>query len=185
MNKFFIGLVLGIAIAGGLAVYLNNTPMQFAIKGVNNTPNPTLSSSNPVVLVPSTKLQIAKSSDTTKQFASGPNNASATAANYQFYNILQGESTTAEQHVSTSTPTPQILGFMVQAGAFTTDDAANNMQGQLALLGISSTIKTENNHNHTINRVLIGPLNTESEADAIINKLSDEKVNAILLRITS
>jgi ABC-type lipoprotein release transport system permease subunit len=50
MNKFIVGLILGIAIAGGLAYYLNNAPSQFVNKVTNNEGNGIDSnSSSPII----------------------------------------------------------------------------------------------------------------------------------------
>ncbi len=182
MNKFLVGLVLGIAIAGGLAVYLNNVPAPFLNKDLVATSNN--NSSGTMILAPGTKIkpEVDSSNDN-----SNKNNASE--GNYDFYDVLQAQkavnnnSDDANTKPVASAPIPKTV-FFVQAGAFSSQELAADMKAQLALLGVDSTIKSQTAGNNTVNRVLVGPFTNEQNAQKIINQLSDGHINSALVRIT-
>lgn len=184
MNKFLVGLILGIAIAGGLAVYLNNAPTPFLNKDLVATSNN--NSSGIMILAPGTKIKVEASANNSD--AGNKNNASE--GNYDFYDVLQSEKAVSHspqeasiKQSASSPPQPKTI-FLVQAGAFSTEDLASNMKAQLALIGITSTIKSQDVGNNTVNKVLIGPFSNEEDAQKTINQLSDEQINAVLIRIT-
>jgi hypothetical protein len=82
MNKFLIGLILGIAIAGGVAFYLNSMTNQFENKAANRESGSMITNSGPLILAPGTKLQ---------EFREKESKDNASAVNYDFYDILQGK----------------------------------------------------------------------------------------------
>ena len=181
MNKFLVGLILGIAIAGGLAVYLNNAPTPFLNKNLVATGNN--NSSGTIILAPGTKIRVEASA------ANNHTKNNASEGNYDFYDVLQSqkavssgpEDTSAKQNASTPSSKPV---FFVQAGAFSTQDLASDMKAQLALIGITSTIKSQSAGGNTVNRVLVGPFSNEEDAQKVINQLSDEQISAALVRVT-
>ncbi|MDQ5920807.1 MAG: hypothetical protein QG673_863 [Pseudomonadota bacterium] len=188
MNKFLIGLVFGIAIAGGLAVYLNNQPMQFMKKNVVVSPERV--SSAPIILEPGTKIREEDSTRVKAVAASKP-------ISYDFYDVLQ------ERHVLNTSDAQKVKAsanskvnanassivkntrFIIQAGAFSDRELASDMKGRLALIGIDSVIKTQQNGDNTVHRVLIGPISSEAKAQSIINQLSDQQIDAALIRLNS
>ena len=178
MNKFLIGLVIGIAIAGGLAVYLNNTPTQFTSKGLINS-GTSHENSRMIILAPSTKI---------KEVANENNDASS-PANYDFYDVLQSKKALSSAIVvKNEASEPQKLvgtDLVIQVGAFSNEKLAVDMKGQLTLLGISSTIKSQQDRSgKPIHRVLVGPVANDIEAKKIINQLSEQKINAVIIRVT-
>ena len=194
MNKFLIGLILGIVIAGGLAIYLNGAPTQFmALKGVNsaasNAPTNANPSAKPVLLAPGTKSQQINASNT-----------DASGTNYEFYDVLQGKKVSSK---TANTVTPQsssvritssdaVEGILdggiqshklfVQAGAFANSSRAHDMQSRLLFMGIKSSIRDGQGNNKVVHRVLIGPIDTSTQAQQIINQLFDQKINAVLVK---
>lgn len=181
MNKFLIGLVIGIAIAGGLAIYLNNAPTPFINKTV--APSGNISSSGPIILAPGTKIQEAASE------AVPAAKAEASGTNYDFYEVLQAkkvaDSAKATASGSSNASAPKaVTKYFIQAGAFGEEELAADMKGRLALMGIDSNIKSQKQSGGVVNKVLIGPISTEENAQKIINQLSDQQINAVLIRIT-
>ena len=169
-TKFFIGVVLGVVIAGGLTVYLNKSSSPFIDKvsmNVTNTPPP-IDSSNPITLAPGVTLKEATpNSDTSDQ-------------SYDFYNILPGNKDLSEQ---SSDPVSQnAVKYYVQVGAFGNQDAANDLKARLALLGISTSIKSVNENNNIINRVIIGPLDNQDQANKIIDQLHEQQISGVLIK---
>jgi cell division protein FtsN len=182
MNKFIIGLILGIAIAGGLAYYLNNAPTQFVNKVTNNqsgdlSPN----ASAPVILAPGTKYQVAESTAVARPATSADgNSANVSAPSYDFYDVLQGKKAASSASAETTTKKP--VRYYLQAGSFSSQNLANDMKARLALLGVDAKIKSKQDNGKMINRIIIGPFNSEDEADDTINTLKDNGITATLIK---
>lgn len=181
--KFFIGLLLGIAVAGGIAYYLNNAQNPFVNKGITTvaTTQPTSSNTNgsaPLELAPGTKMQVAPSMEPAAS-QTAKNNASA--VNYDFYDVLQGKK---EIHPASSQPIAQPAAYYVQAGAFSDPNLANNMKAKLALLGFSAKIVASEENNAVINKVLIGPFSSNSQAQEMVNQLNEQSVNSTIINYT-
>jgi cell division protein FtsN len=182
MNKFIVGLILGIAIAGGLAYYLNNAPSQFVNKVTNNEGNGIDSnSSSPIILAPSTKYQEATSNTGSKSNTpTDVDDIDASAPSYDFYDILQGKKSVDD---TSDAPKTQTTHYFVQAGSFHSQDMANDMKATLALLGIDAKIKSENNNGKMLNSIIIGPFNSADEADDTMVKLKDNDISATLIKV--
>lgn len=186
MNKFIIGLILGIAIAGGLAYYLNNAPSQFVNKVTNNqsaliAPN----ASAPVILAPGTKYQVAESNAVARTVApANTNTTNASAPSYDFYDVLQGKKAASNNGPNTN-PTKKAIRYYLQAGSFSSQNLANDMKAQLALLGVDARIKSKQENGKMINRIIVGPFDSEDEADDTINTLKDSGINATLIKISN
>jgi cell division protein FtsN len=185
--KFFIGLLIGIGIAGGVAYYLNKAQNPFVDKGFNQSATQTTSSSSPVsstplVLAPGTTMQQASSSP---QVAPSPAAAKANAStpSYDFYDVLQGKKNINPKPSASKAVVR--AGYFVQAGAFSDSDLANNMKAKLALLGISAKIVATEENNAIINKVLIGPFNDTNQAQSMVDQLNQQSINATMVTPSS
>lgn len=174
MNKFFIGLLLGILIAGGLAFYLNKAPLQFSSKlnGIN-TNHQTGSNAAPVMLAPGTKLKEYEESQQATSDSSTP------SPKYDFYDILQGKKDVDQKQKDASA---YKVVYYLQVGVFSDSNLANDMQARLALLGIESKIKSQVENNKVLNRVIIGPVENIDDLQEINTKLKQENINASVIK---
>lgn len=180
MNKFLIGLILGIGIAGGLAFYLNSAPMQFSNKNVSNkdaSGSIGYGASGPITLAPGTKIQeeVPNNNIESKPAASAP------TPSYDFYDVLQGKEATKNASSPSTQQKPKVTRIFVQAGAFYDMDAANDMKARIALLGLDARIKSERDGDKMVNRVILGPLPDEDQAQQIIKRLADEQIDSALV----
>ena len=182
MGKFIIGLIIGVGIAGGLAFYLSNAPTQIVNKASNSGINSgMINGSSPIVLAPGTKLQQASDS-LSKNASQGATNIAPQS--YDFYNILPGNKTSAVRNKSSDNSlASEESNYAVQAGVFTDQNAANDMKARLALLGIDSQIKSQQQSNKVINWVLIGPFTGEDEADEMVGRLKNENIQGIVIKV--
>lgn len=187
MNKFIIGLILGIAIAGGLAYYLNNAPSQFVNKLGGESVGTNIGASSPVILAPGTKYQVAASNAVANQRANASDSsvapANASAPSYDFYDVLQGKKSAASG--SNSNSVEKVTRFYLQAGSFSAQNLANDMKARLALLGVDARIKSQQDNDKMINRIIVGPFDSEDEANEVMGKLKDNDINATLIKISN
>lgn len=184
MNKFIIGLILGIAIAGGLAYYLNNAPSQF-VNRVTNNPTSSIveNASAPVILAHGTKYQVAASSAVVAKNNSDSNNtANASEPSYDFYDVLQGKKSVSN---SSNVAAAKVTVYFLQVGSFDSQDLANDMKARLALQGVDAKIKSQQENGKMINKIIIGPFDSEDEASAVMSKLNDNDINAKLIKIAN
>jgi cell division protein FtsN len=175
MNKFLIGLVFGIIIAGGIAIYLNGSQLRF-IKDISFRDNKPNNSNSILAIKPGSSLKI----DTSNTNASTP-------INYDFYQVLQGSPTTRSKSqsatINNNQPTNHVaLNYYIQVGAFSDISRAKNLQAQILLLGINVNFKQVTLNNKTIYRLFIGPISDSKQANVILNRLTDNHINAFLTK---
>ncbi|TXI91768.1 MAG: SPOR domain-containing protein [Neisseriales bacterium] len=181
--RFIIGLLLGIGIAGGVAYYLNKAPNPFVDKGIaGNQNNGQSNSSAPLMLAPGTKMQAAsnQTQPTTNQQQNDKQDASA--PNYDFYDVLQGKKDiNPKPEASSVAAKPQ--GFIIQVGAFSEPDLANNLKAKMALLGYSVKIRQRQENGKTINKVMMGPFDSESQAQEILDQLKQQDIDGTIINL--
>lgn len=165
MVKFIVGVILGILLAGGLAYYLNNTTSKQFINKYSNESIFKSTSSEPIILEPGTSL---------KQASSGATGESDNK--YNFYDILTGKHTTNDKSAGVDANEDTV--YYINAGVFTDDSAANDMKARIALLGVDSIVKADNNEGRVINRIIIGPFYNLDDANKILKKLEDDRIQA-------
>ena len=176
--KFIIGLLIGIGLAGGVAFYLNKAQNPFVDKGLGatNSSDPISQIKNslqPLILAPGTKMQEASSAPVAQKPA-------ASTPTYDFYDVLQGK-----KDLNTTRPVASAVAsnvrYMVQVGAFSDPDLANDMKARLALLGFNSKIQSQQSNQQIINKVLIGPFNDDSQAQDLLKQLKDQDISATII----
>ena len=205
MNPLFlgiiIGLLMGVALAVGFAIWLNRANNPFIEKNKPVEALPTVTGRPPTVA--------AQSVNAAKGDAEKPR--------FEFYQILPGEkgdkndktdkaekavkpaasATTpdAGEKPSPNTPTPrepvivakQTGGdiFMLQAGAFQNRTDAENMRAKVAFAGFEASIRSVNLPDKgTLYRVRLGPYKSQDEVNRIKSALSQGGIDAAIVRGT-
>ena len=181
--KFILGLLIGIGIAGGVAFYLNKAQNPFVDKGFNGNSSSPISyiknSSQPLVLAPGIKMQEASSAP-----IASPKPAASTPTNYDFYDVLQGKKNLQSQSASApSTNVAKVKHYALQVGAFSDPDLANDMKAKLALLGFNVKIQSQQNNGKFINRVTIGPVDTNEQAQDLQNQLKQQDISSTIITL--
>lgn len=183
----FIGMVLGVAAAGGIAWYvLQKNPATFTNKEPAKVVPPVapLAASAPVVTAPAVA-------------ASG---VADTKQHFEFYKTLTDKSDgTAHKSAPKPTPKPKELApapvakapvttpaatneskdkFFVQAGSFQNKDDAEKLKAKLAFTGLEANIQTTDIPGKGVwHRVRLGPY-AESEAGKTIATLKQSGITA-------
>jgi cell division protein FtsN len=83
-------------------------------------------------------------------------------------------------------PTPPMLDpfvYFVQAGAYTRTEDAEQQRARLAMLGQSAKITEREQAGRTVFRVRVGPFPSRDEADSLQNKLQEQSIEAQIVRV--
>ncbi len=112
--------------------------------------------------------------------AGKPKSREASHALESNYDVLQGKK--AASNASAETATKKPTRHYLQAGSFSSQNLANDMKAQLALLGVDAKIKSKQDNGKMINRIIVGPFNSEDEANDTISTLKDSGIAATLIK---
>lgn len=209
MGKVLLGILIGIGIAGGVVFFLNKAPNPFTSTQATQSDNKNGESAiNPIVLVPSTKMAEASSTTTQnkpdsseptydfydvlqgkKQIDTPQANNQQPTTKQQIAPIKQPpqENKTIQQVVnnlqdkpiaSNTTPNKNI-SFIVQVGAFSNSDSANDLKAQLALSGFNPKLATKN----SITKVYLGPFSDRQKAQKTQNDLKQQSINSTIVKL--
>ena len=172
----FTGVVIGLAVALGIAFYLNRTPVPF----ITAKPKPP-----------------EKDTGKPPAIAGLPQTASAPASSpekpkFDFYKILPG----AEEPVSERELRERLRAsrsgqqeaskdvYFIQAGSFQNPADADNQKARLAILGFESSVEPANLPDKgTWYRVRMGPYNKLDEINRIRQALAQNNIDASLVKI--
>lgn len=175
-----IGMVLGVAIAGGVAWYILKTPGPF----VNKEPH------EAVKLAP----------DSTKPAPTKASGVAGTAADeegkprFEFYKVLtdkpEGAPSTKKNGDKSATTegkpaTPKAANetYFLQAGAFSSADDADKLKAKLAMLGMEASVQTATIPDKgELHRVRLGPYKSADEMNKASTMLKQNGVNATPMR---
>ena len=168
----FVGLVIGLAGALGIAFYLNKTPFPFAAKG---------------------KPQAAKDGDAAMappQIAGMPSGKAPAGEKpkFDFYKILPGgEEPVSEQELKAAARSQQTDPkdvYYLQAGSFQNPADADNLKAKIAILGLESSVEpTALPDKGTWYRVRLGPYARVDELNKARSQLASNGVDASLVRL--
>ncbi len=167
----FIGFLLGLGLAAGIAIYFFKTPVPFLNKA---KPPEKAAPAPPGLTVPP---------------ASGM--AEETKPRFDFYRILPGqEETVTEQQMKQAAQAAAKAGapskdmYFLQAGAFQNPADADNLKARLALLGLEASVEPTNLPDKGVwYRVRLGPYSGVEEINGVRKQLVENGFDASLVKI--
>lgn len=173
-----LGLVFGIAIAAGVAIYIARIPSPYTQNTQSEAPKPKLPAATDTSAVADTAAKSGVRPDEKKP--------------YTFYDILEGDKTPNVEapspsampaHAESSAGNDKTV-FYVQAGAYQTEADADNQKATIALLGFEARVKPATLPDKgTVYRVRLGPFRSQDEATEAKTTLQDNGINASLIKI--
>ena len=175
----FIGLILGLALAAGITVYINKTPIPF------------LDKAKPAEKAAAPKAAATPNlADTLK---TAPDKA-GDKPRFDFYKILPGqEEPMSEQQIrqaakdAAKAPADGKASkdiFLLQAGAFQNPADADNLKAKLALLGVEASVEPTNlAEKGTWYRVRIGPYTKIDDLNRTRSTLAQNGIEATLVKV--
>jgi len=171
-----VGLVAGLAIALGVAFYLNKTPIPFLGKPK------------------SAATKDGKDAEPPK-IAGMPQGSAKDRPKYDFYKILPGgeepasdreskeAAKTAAAKAPASQPDPVKGNFFIQAGSFQNPADADNQKAKIAILGFSSSVEpTALPDKGTWYRVRMGPYASLDDLNKVRRVLTQNGIDANLVK---
>lgn len=193
------GFSLGLIVA--LAIYLTQRPPGSLDRTALVMPRPAEPEPAPVAPMPSSEAPAAAGPSFDRSGASGAADAAANddadggvdpetaavATEFDFYDVLPefevvvpdtGQELRADPRAEARARSGN---FVVQAGAFRTNQDADRMQARLALLGFESHVQRVAIDDDTYHRVRIGPVEDLGELNRIRRRLRDEGIDYLLI----
>ncbi|HEU0199262.1 MAG TPA: SPOR domain-containing protein [Burkholderiaceae bacterium] len=173
---FVGGLVAGLAIAAGVAIYLTNVPGPFVNKvqrpteKVNPTADGKLPDPNTPLFRPTDPAQAPPTV--------APPVAPPTAA------VAPGTGPTPSATAPAAVPTEgEGTRFALQTGAFRNADDADAMRARLALIGLDARIFPVEQAGERLFRVRLGPYGTLDDVNKIRARLVENGMESQLVRV--
>jgi len=174
-----VGMVLGLALAGGVAWYVLKRPNPF----VNNAPHETVKlAPDPVKPAP---LPVAKAPEAASAEAAASGVASAVGdgkPRFEFYKVLTDKPDAAmpvQAAAKSADKTPAKEAYFLQAGAFGNADDADKLKAKLAMLGMEASVQDATLPDKTVwHRVRLGPYKSADEMNKASAVLKQNGVKA-------
>lgn len=182
-----VGMVLGLALAGGVAWYILKRPNPF----VNYAPH------EPVKLAPDTEVKPAPppvAKPPAPEVAAAPVAASGVASGvgeskprFEFYKVLTDKpdgtaSAKAGAKSADKAATKEKDTYFLQAAAFNNADDADNLKAKLAMLGLEANVQAANHNDKAVFRVRLGPFKSAEEMNKASAVLKQNGISAISMR---
>jgi cell division protein FtsN len=204
-----IGLIIGLGIAVVVAITIKNTPLPFvdkmgrsdrpAASGKMSDPNKPLYGNREAAKEASKQFgrkaaeapadnspsqDAGQAEQTRKSEAKAPAKVEtkSTETRAPVVEKSNSEKATAEKNASAA-KTDEKYTYFLQAGAFLEKTDAENTKAKLALLGFSAHIAEKPSDNGTLYRVRIGPFSQQEVMNRMRGKLSDNGVDAAVVRV--
>lgn len=199
-----IGLVLGLAAAVAVALYITKAPMPFAdrasrdpatilLPDVRDAPDPNLglypSHSNKAPVYsgegPLSGLDTPQTGSTAGSTATTPDALGDLIASLPSSGRSAAPAptpptaparATANAPVATVQTTPKRSTYYLQAGAFRSVTDAESVKARILMMGLQVNVQSAQLNGSTINRVRVGPFNGLDEMNRARARLGDEKI---------
>ena len=181
-----VGMVLGLALAGGVAWYILQRPNPF----VNNPPHePVKLAPDPVKPVPQPIVKaVVPEAETSPAAVSGvASGVGETKPRFEFYKVLTDKPDGTNFAKAGSKPadksaTKEKEAYFLQAAAFNNADDADNLKAKLAMLGLEANVQSATHNDKQVFRVRLGPFKSAEEMTKASAILKQNGVSAISMR---
>lgn len=192
-----LGLILGIVIAAGVALYISRLPNPFAQNTHNNAPDaPKPTEAAPPAMPDanaSAKDKEVKDKDRFKFYDILPGKEAAKPSKDAKAVIESADTAAGETKPETpqSKPEPEKpagattkTSFYLQAGAFQSEDEADNQKAKLALLGYDAQVRPATVPDKgKVFRVRLGPYDNQDQVNDVRNTLKENSIDASVIKI--
>jgi len=181
----FLGLVLGVLLAGGVVWYLHRTPAPFSTKAQPPHPSAAAGTLQAPLVLP------GKPGDTPPAPSDKPR--------FDFYTILPGNSEAISDPKSASTKTGEPKRadatkdkegkdsalkepVFLQTGSFQNASDADNQKAKLAMMGMEASVQQVMLQEKVWYRVRLGPFRKIEQVNAMRSELARQGIEAALVK---
>jgi cell division protein FtsN len=181
-----VGMVLGLALAGGVAWYILKRPNPF----VNNAPHETVRL-EPDPVKPPPVAAVAKPAPEVVSAVAAASGVAASGVGeskprFEFYKVLTDKPDAAVPAKVAAKQTDKAVAketYFLQAGAFSNVDDADKLKAKLAMLGMEASVQAATLPDKTVwHRVRLGPYKSSDEMSKASAVLKQNGVNATPMR---
>lgn len=166
----FIGLVLGVVLCAGVMWYINGSALPLQLREAAPT--------------------AAASGDEPAALPGKPGDKPPAKPRFDFYEILPGSqsarsSPTPPDDGAAPAPAPAAVpeSLILQAGAFSSEEEADNLRARLALMGLESIVQTHAVAGKaTLYRVRLGPFASPGDMSRVRSELAQNGIETSLVR---
>jgi cell division protein FtsN len=183
-----IGLVIGLGIALGVALVITKTPIPFTNKFAR--PEKPAEPNAGKAVDPNKPLYGNKAAarDAAKEFVkppvpSEPVNTAAAPSDSKPPVVELSPKVDKPKKAEAADSAEDKWSYFLQAGAFRSQTDAESLRGKLALLGVEAKISERPSENGVLYRVRVGPFSQLDAMNRVRTKLSDNGVDAAVVRI--
>jgi len=167
----FIGVLVGLAMAIGVAVYISQ-----------KTPQVLVARPQAAQTGGAGEGATAPRADNTQPAPGGKEAAAAEKPRFDFYTILPGSEEPAAEKAAPQ-PAERKESYFLQVGAFQSGADADNLKAKLALLGVEATIQTAELPGKGVwHRVRVGPFSGLEELNHTRALLAQNKISSSLVK---
>jgi cell division protein FtsN len=184
MTGLFIGLVIGLIAAAGIAWYFNNhTPSFKSLTAPEVTPkNPDLNTEIEASLPQTVKTEEKPALEPIHAPATKPPiNTPKPRVDYTFYGILPGDKPAKQSLPTLHQPESKDIWWL-QVAAIKSPADADRLKAKLTLLGLHVAMQKIDNNGTTLYRIRTGPYKREDDALGDLDTLAANDFEPRLLR---
>ena len=183
-----IGLVIGLGIALAVAVVITKTPMPFTNKlarpekAAEPTAGQRADPNQPLYGNKSAARDAAKAL-TRPPVPSEPVNTAAPPTDNKAPVVELSPNVGKPKKADAADSAEDKWSYVLQAGAFRGQSDAESLRAKLALIGVEAKVSERQSENGVLYRVRVGPFNQLDAMNRIRTKMSDNGVDAAVVRI--
>lgn len=201
LKGLLIGLVLGVSLSAGVALYVTHMPSPFVAHSGQSSTAPDhppaempdisrhgLMNPSPVTSESAAPAPAAAPETTpAAPLAPAPVAAPAAPGIAAPLPVPAPQAPPVTPSAKAPEPTPQaITTYFVQTGAFGKQEEADNQRAHLALLGVDATVLSpETADRQSLYRVRIGPISSFDEVRTLVATLKNNGLSANIIKVTS
>jgi len=191
----FIGLILGVVAALGVAWYINKAPMPFVNKTQNGAPMPPETPKGADKgQAPADKAQAAPQAAAPMALPGKPGDPVPDKPRFDFYKILPGnadavpapeakpDAKTAKETKDAKDGAAAKEPVFLQAGSFQKSGDADNQKASLAMLGVEATVQQVMVGDKVWFRVRLGPYTKIDEVNKVRAELAKAGIEAAVVK---
>lgn len=195
---FIIGVVVGLASALVVAIYVTKVPVPFLQKAQSRSadqdaeearknkdwdPNAGLYGKNPAkAAVPATPASAPQDAKAAKPEAKADVKSEAKAENKPAVSA-DPLGDLAKSKAAVSDATDANFTYFIQLGAYRTAEDAEAQRAKLSLMGIDTKVSAKEQSGKMVHRVRVGPFDKRDEAERSKEKLEKQGLETALVRV--